>query len=166
MPRISSGGAASSHLARVGSSIAPPGTRFGGRADLRSRLFGAGVLGPDDLAEAELVLEELAYKWVLECFREPLRLVGVRDLDPFMKVVSGGEVALGQFVHPRVLEVPDRTRLANELAVETDDLVGLAHDLGVLPDLPLRSGSLFVGYVTGQGALGDFAPRLSRCYLY
>src|SRR5438094_937839 len=98
MPRISSGGAASSHLARVGSSIAPPGTRFGRRAALRSRLLGAGVLRPDDLAEAELIFEELAHQWVVERFREPVCLVGVRDLDALMKVVAGGQMALGRFV--------------------------------------------------------------------
>src|SRR6266540_236843 len=66
MPRISSGGAGSSHLARVGSSIAPPGTPLGGRADLRSRLLGAGVFGANDLAEAELIFEELTHERVLE----------------------------------------------------------------------------------------------------
>src|SRR6266542_1025995 len=69
MPLISSGGAGSSHRARTGSSIGPPGTRLGGRADLRSRLLGAGVLGADDLPEAQFIFEELANERVLECLR-------------------------------------------------------------------------------------------------
>jgi hypothetical protein len=69
MPWISSGGAGSPQRARAGSSIGPPGTRFGGRADLRSRLLGAGVLGADDLPEAQLVFEELADERVLERLR-------------------------------------------------------------------------------------------------
>jgi len=69
MPWTSSGGAGSSQRARAGSSIGPPGTRLGGRADLRSRLLGAGVLGADDLPEAQLVFEELADERVLERFR-------------------------------------------------------------------------------------------------
>src|SRR5712691_1639553 len=162
MPRISSAGAGSSHLARVGSSIAPPGTRFGRRAALRSRLLGSGVLRPDDLAEAELVFKELAHEWVLERFRETIWLVGKRDFDAFVQVVGGSEIALGQFVHSRVLEVPDRTCLADELPVETDDLLGLADDLRVFPDLPFRGGSLFVGHVVRKGELGDFAHKRSR----
>src|SRR5258705_2528937 len=149
MPWISSGGAASSQRARGGSSIGPPGTRFGGRADLRSRLLGAGVLGADDLPEAQFVFEELADERVLECFRQTVRLVRVRDLDAFMKVVRRGKVALGQFVHARVLEVPDGTGLPDELAVEADDPGGLAHDLRVFGDLALRGGALFVGHVSG-----------------
>ena len=101
--------------------MGPPGTRFGGRADLRSRLLGAGVLGADDLPEAQLILEELADERVLERFRQTVRLVRVRDLDAFMKVVRRGKIALGQLVHTRVLEVPDRPGLADDFAFETNE---------------------------------------------
>src|SRR5687768_18227936 len=116
MPRISSGGAGSSHRARTGSSISPPGTRLGGRADLRSRLLGLGVLRADDPTEAELVLEELAHEWILERLGQAFRSVRKGDLDAFVKVVRRRDVSLGQLVHAGVLEVPNRARLPDELA--------------------------------------------------
>jgi hypothetical protein len=79
-----------------------------------------------------------------------------------MKVVRRGEIALGQLVHTRVLEVPDRTGLADELAVKADDARRLAHDLGVPADLAFRGGALFIGHVSGKWELGDFAHRRWR----
>src|SRR5688572_24236657 len=84
IPRISSGGAGSSQRARTGSRVSPPGTRLGGRADLRSRLLGLGVLRAHDPPEAELVLEELAHERILECFGQAFRSVRKRDLDAFV----------------------------------------------------------------------------------
>src|SRR5688500_9700276 len=123
MPRISSGGAGSSQRARTGSRVSPPGTRLGGRADLRSRLLGFGVPRADDPPEAQLVFEEFAHEWILERFGQSVRSLSERDLDAFMKVMRGGEKSLGQLVHARVLEVPDRARLPDELAFETEVVV-------------------------------------------
>src|SRR5688572_6506193 len=98
MPAASSGGGGSAQRARAGSSGAPPGGRFGGRADLRARLLGSGVLGSDDVAETELVLDELADNVVLERVGEPVRRVGVRDLDSLVEIVRRDEVPLIQCV--------------------------------------------------------------------
>ena len=138
MPRISSGGAGSSQRARTGSRVSPPGTRLGGRADLRSRLLGPGVLRSDDPPEAQLVLEELAHERIVERFRQSFRSIRKGDPDALMKVVGRGEVSLGQLVHARVLEVPNGARLPDELAVESDDALGVADDLRELADLASR----------------------------
>jgi hypothetical protein len=66
MPRRSASGGGSEHRVRACSSCAPGGGRLGGRADLRERLLGSGVLGSDDLAVTELVFDELADEIVVE----------------------------------------------------------------------------------------------------
>src|SRR5256886_13816656 len=66
IPRRSAAGGGSKQRARAGSSGAPGGCRFGGRADLRERLLGSGGLGPRDLAIAQLVLFALADELVLQ----------------------------------------------------------------------------------------------------
>src|SRR5690242_12293643 len=91
---MSAWGAGSLQRARMGSSTAPPGTRFGGRAALRSRLLGAvlgtGGRGADDLPVAELVLDELADRVVLrERLGERLRVLGERDGHAFVDVARG-----------------------------------------------------------------------------
>src|SRR5438094_5140589 len=75
MPLRSSGGGGSSQRARTGSSMAPPGTPLGGRAAFRSRLVG-GVRGPEEVAVAEVVLDELADDGVVETTRELLKALG------------------------------------------------------------------------------------------
>src|SRR5437899_5038010 len=111
MPFTSSGGGGSSQRARAGSFGAPAGARFGGRAALRARLLGWGVLGPEELAETELVLHELADGLVRERIRELVGRVRVRDLDALVQVVCRDQVSLGQRIEARVLEMPDRPGL-------------------------------------------------------
>lgn len=94
MPRSSSGGGGSSHRARGSSSMAPPGTRLGGRAALRSRLVGSGGFGVEQLPEAELVDDEFADAFVLEGVGDVREIVGVAHLDALADVVTGGEEAL------------------------------------------------------------------------
>src|SRR5712691_9554959 len=107
MPRSRAWGGGSEQRARAGSFGAPGGCRFGGRADFRERLLGSGVLGSDDLAVAELILDELANEIVLECLRKVLRPLGVRDLNSLVQIVRGYQVTLWELVQPRVLEMPD-----------------------------------------------------------
>jgi len=66
-----------------------------GRADLRERLLGSGVLGSDDLSVTQLVFDELAHEVVVEGFREILRRLGVRDLDALVQIVASRKLALG-----------------------------------------------------------------------
>src|SRR5256712_5163776 len=142
MPFRSSGGGASAQRARTGSFGLSGRCRFGGRAALRARLVGSGVLGPDDLAEAELVLEELAHSVVVERARQVLGPLGVRDLDPLVQVMGRDEVTLVERVKARVLEVPDRTGLADRSALETNQPRLLGDDLRVRADLALRRCAL------------------------
>src|SRR5438093_4625681 len=121
MPLRSSGGAGSSQRARTGSSMAPPGTPLGGRAALRSRLVG-GVRGPEELAAAEVVLDELADDGVVELLGELLKRLGKGDLDALVEVARRDEVALRDLVDARVLVVPDGPGLAECLADEADGL--------------------------------------------
>src|SRR5712691_9135727 len=151
MPRSRAWGGGSEQRARAGSFGAPGGCRFGGRADLRERLLGSGVLGSDDLAEAELVFDELPDELVVEGFRKLLGSLGIRDLDALVQIVSRGEVALRQLVQPRVLKVPDGARLTNELADEADDTRLHVHDPGVLADLALGCRAFFLGHIGRQG---------------
>src|SRR5438477_8168506 len=162
IPRRSSDGGASVQRVRAGSSGAPGGCRFGGRADLRERLLGSGVLGPDDLAVAELVLDELADEVVLERFGKIFRPLGVGDLDSLVEIVGGDQVTLRELVQPRVLKVPDGPRLTDRSTGKTDDARFLPDDLRVLADLALRGGALVLGDVGGQGELGDFASHVAR----
>src|SRR6266550_4666723 len=92
-PRRSAWGGGSEQRARAGSSGAPAGCRLGGRADLRERLLGSGVLGSDDLAITELVLDELTDERVLEGFGEVVRRLGVGDLDALVQIVARSEAA-------------------------------------------------------------------------
>src|SRR5438445_9035752 len=105
MPARSLGGGGWSQRARAGSSMAPPGTPLGGRAALRSRLVG-GVRGPEEVAVAEVVLDELADDGVLELLGELLERLGEGDLDALVEVARRDEVALGDLVDARVLVVP------------------------------------------------------------
>src|SRR5205807_3370537 len=89
MPLVRSAGGVSPHRARAGSFGAPAGARFGGRAALRARLSGWGVLGPEDLSKAKLVLDELTHHLVLEGFRKIFGRVGVCDFDAFVQVMRG-----------------------------------------------------------------------------
>src|SRR5690348_4390208 len=114
MPLINSSGGGSSQRARTGSSTAPPGTRFAGRAALRSRLDGrrpsllGGVRLSDDLAVAQLVLDELAHHRVVgERPGEALSILGEGDFHALVDVARGREEAVRQTVQTRVLEVPD-----------------------------------------------------------
>ena len=129
---------------------------------MRERLLGSGVLGSDDLAEAELILDELADEIVVERFGKFLRPLGVGDLDPFVQIVRGNQITLGELVKPRVLKVPDRPCLTNRSTGKTDDARFLAEDLRVLPDLSLRGGSFFFGHVGRQRELRDFATHVAR----
>ena len=129
---------------------------------MRDRLLGSGVLGPDDLAVAQLVFDELAHEIVLERLRKVLRRLGVCDLDALMKVMSRRQVTLWKLIEPRVLEMPDRTGLADRSAGETDDARFLAEDLRVLADLALGSGSFFLGDIGRQRELRDFATHVAR----
>src|SRR5438094_8193029 len=106
MPRRSASGGGSEQWARAGSIGAPAGCRFGGRADLRERLLGSGVLGSDDLAIAQLVLDELANQIVLERLGKIIRPLGVDDLDPLVQVMRGDQVTLREPVEPRGFELP------------------------------------------------------------
>jgi hypothetical protein len=133
-----------------------------GRADLRERLLGSGVLGSDDLAVAELVFDELADEVVIERLWKLLGRIGKRDLHPLVEVVPSGEVALGKLVETRVLEVPNRARLTDQLAGETDDARFFADDLRVLADLALGCCAFFLGYIGWQWELGDFATHVAR----
>src|SRR5260221_5947872 len=72
IPRRSPSGAGSSQRARTSSSIAPPGTRLGGRAALRARLVGSGGFGVEQLPEAQLVDHEFADAFVLESVSDAL----------------------------------------------------------------------------------------------
>src|SRR3979409_1391449 len=161
MPRSSASGAGSAQRARTSSSTAPPGTRFGGRAALRSRLVGSGCFGGEHLPEAELVNDEFAHTLVLEAVRDVREVVGVARLDALADVVTDREEALGQRVDARVLEVPVRPGLAKELSLKADDLRLFADDLGVLADLALGLSAFLVGRVRGQREFGDvlFAHR-------
>src|SRR5947208_11621955 len=132
----SAGGAGSSQRARTGSAISPPGTRFGGRAALRSRL--PGVRRSDDLAVAELVLDEFADDRVVERLGEALGRFGERDLDALRKIARGDEIAVRHAIHARVLEVPHRPRLPDLGALELNAALTLGDDLRVLRDLALR----------------------------
>src|SRR4029077_7496589 len=150
MPRTSASGAGSSHRARTASSRAPPGTRFGGRAALRSRLGGSGRGGVERLPEPELVVDELADACVLESIGDVCELVGVAHLDAFADVVRRGEEPLGQRIDAGVLEVPVRAGLAKEPALEPNDARLFGDDLGMLADLAFRLRALRVGRVRGQ----------------
>src|SRR5256714_15111759 len=150
MPRRSAAGAGSAHRARTSSSTAPPGTRFGGRAALRSRLVGSGGFGVEQLPEAELVLDELADAFVLETVRDVRELVGVAHLDALADVMSRREEAFGQRVDAGVLEVPVRSGLPEQPAVEPDEVRLLGDDLRVLADLTFRLRPLGVRRVRGQ----------------
>ena len=129
---------------------------------MRARLLGSGVLGSDDLAVAELVFHELANKVVVERLREVLRLVGVCDLDALVEIVRRDEVALGEGVKPRVLEMPDGSRLTDRSTDETDDAWFLAEDLRVPADLALRRGAFLRSDIGGKRELRDFAAHVPR----
>ena len=129
---------------------------------MRDRLLGSGVLGPNDLAIAQLVFDELANEIVVECLRKVLRRLGVDHLDALMQVMSRREVTLWKLIKPRVLKVPHGPGLADRSAGETDDARFLAEDLRVLADLSLRSGALFLGHVCRQRELRDFATHVGR----
>ena len=58
-----------------------------------------------------------------------------------------GEEAVRDAIDPRVLEMPDGSRLSDGLADEPDGAVGLADDLRVLADLALGRGALFIARV-------------------
>src|SRR5438093_7737028 len=161
MPFWSSGGGGSSQRARTGSSMAPPGTPLGGRAALRSRLVG-GVRGPEELAAAEVVLDELADDGVVELLGELLKRLGKGDLDALVEVARRDEVALRDLVDARVLVVPDGPGLAECLADEADGLVGVGAKLGVFADLTLCGVALVVRCVVREGELCCFAHRRSR----
>src|SRR2546423_13243081 len=162
MPRRSASGGGSEQRARTGSIGAPAGCRFSGRADLRERQLGSGVLGSDDLAVAELVLDELANEIILEGFGKIFGRVGVRDLDALVQIVARGEVALPQGVQARVLEMPDRSRLTDRSTGETDGARLLANDLRVLADLAPSGGAFFFGDIGRQRELGDFTTHVAR----
>src|SRR5207249_12108548 len=72
IPWMSSPGAGSSQRARSVSCGAPGGGRFGGRAAFRARLLASGARSgrvsrrPRDLAEEQLVFEELGHGLVFE----------------------------------------------------------------------------------------------------
>src|SRR5436190_606145 len=83
--------AASSQRARASSSIAPPGTRFGGRAALRSRLLRSGGFGVEQLPESQLVDDELANALVREAVGHVLEVIGVAHLDALADVVARRE---------------------------------------------------------------------------
>src|SRR5438552_8596587 len=161
MPRMSSAGGGASHRARGSSSIAPPGTRLGGRRSLRSRLVGFGWFGVEQLPEAELVDDEFADALVLESVGDMDEVIGVAHLDALTDVVARGEEYLRQRVDARVLEVPVRTGLAEELALEPDRARLFADDLRVLGDLAFRLRTFFVARVGGQREFGGvlFAHR-------
>src|SRR5438552_686128 len=161
IPRRSASGGGWSQRARGSSSIAPPGTRLAGRAALRSRLVRSGGFGVEQLPEAELVGDEFADALILEAVSDVREVVGVAHLDAFADVVAGREEALGQSVDPRVLEVPVRAGLAEELRLELQDARLLADDLGVLADLAFRLSALRVRRIRGQREIGDvlFAHR-------
>src|SRR5439155_15113756 len=160
--RRSAASEGSEQRAHAGSSAPPRVDLFGRRADLRERLLGSGVLGSDDLAVAELVLDELAHEIVLERLGKILGPLGVGDLDPLVEIVGGDQVALRELVQPRVLKVPDRPRLTDRSTGKTDDAWLLAEDLRVLADLALRRGAFVVGDVGRQRELGDFATHVAR----
>src|SRR2546426_946444 len=131
-------------------------SRAVGVRSARSGVFAPGLwLGADDLAEPELVLEEFADGLVPEGSGQLLRRVGVDDLDALVEVVRRDEVAVLQRVHPRVLQMPDGTGLADRSPLETDDPRLLADDLRVSTDLPLRRGALLFAHVGGKRELGD-----------
>jgi hypothetical protein len=129
---------------------------------LRERLLGSGVLGSDDLAVTELVLDELADEIVLEGFRKLFGRLGVGDLDPLVKIMRRDHVALRQLVQPRVLEMPDRSRLPDRSAGETDKAWFLADDLRVLADLALCCRAFFLGDIGRQRELRDIATHVAR----
>jgi hypothetical protein len=129
---------------------------------LRARLLGSGVLGSDDLSVTELVFDELADEIVLEGFRKVLWRLDVRDLDAFVEIVRRSKVALGQLVQPRVLKMPDWSRLPDRSTGETDDARLLAEDLRVLADLALGCRAFFRGDIGRQRELRDLATHVGR----
>src|SRR3989475_9891162 len=147
MPRSRAAGGGSAQRARASSFGAPGGCRFGGRADFRERLLGSGVLGSDDLAVAELVLDEFADEIVVKSLGKLLRRLGVCDLDALMQIVARGQVTLRERVEPRVLEMPDGSRLTDRSTGETDGAGFFADDVRVFADLPLGRRAFFRGDV-------------------
>ena len=133
-----------------------------GRADLRERLLGWGVLGSDDLSVTQLVFDKLADQVVREGFGEILRRVGEGDFDPLVQIVAGGKVPLGQRIEPRVLEMPHGARLTDRSAGETDDARFFADDLRVLANLALGCCAFFLGYIGWEWELGDFTTHVAR----
>ena len=129
---------------------------------MRDRLLGWGVLGPDDLAVTELVFDELTNEIVLECLRKLLRRLGVGDLDAFMQVMSGREVTLGKLIEPRVLKMPNGSRLPDRSTGKTDDAWFLAQDLCVFADLAFGCRAFFFGDVGRQLELRDFTTHVAR----
>jgi hypothetical protein len=129
---------------------------------LRERLVGSGVLGSDDLAVTELVLNELADEIVLERFGKIFGRVRIGDFDPLVKIVRRDHVALRQLVEPRVLKVPDRSRLPDRAAGETDDAWFLTDDLCVLADLTFCCRAFFLGDIGRQREFRDFATHVMR----
>ena len=79
-----------------------------------------------------------------------------------MQIVGGDEVTVRHGVQPGVLEVPYRSGLANESALETDHARLLTHDPRVLAELAFRGRSLVIGNVGRERELRDFARHDAR----
>src|SRR5437867_5632990 len=161
-PRRSACGAGSEQRARAGSAGAPAGCRLGGRADFRERLLGSGVLGSDDLAVAQLVLDEFADEIVLKGLGEVLWRLGIRDLDALVQIVSRGEVALRKRIQAGELKMPDGSRLTDRSTGKTDDARFLGQDLRVTTDLAFGCRAFFFGHVGRKGELRDFTTHVAR----
>ena len=129
---------------------------------MRERLLGSGVLGSDDLAVAELVLDEFADEIVLKSLGKILRCFGVRDFDALVQVVPRGEVALRERIQAGELEMPHRARLTDRSTGKTDDARFLAQDLRVFTDLAFGCRAFFFGDVGRQRELRDFTSHVAR----